>query len=232
MSISPELAHIAPAAATQTLAEPANGHVAEVAIFPTPVSPEPEPEVKAKRSRPSWLASASVGMVALVATGALGYTLYTTSRQRDATQAHLNATETTLAAARSDAATRKVTADYVALYIADSGKVHSDYQNEVTCDTYSQCRTVAQQLLSDLQAFQADSPVECVAFSPDGYLGLSGDSANVRVWNLEYPSRSYAYAVQNRVAAVAFSPGNDRLLYATGQPNSKANLAGIRIQSS
>ena len=156
MSISPELAHIAPAAATQTLAEPANGHVAEVAIFPTPVSPEPEPEVKAKRSRPSWLASASVGMVALVATGALGYTLYTTSRQRDATQAHLNATETTLAAARSDAATRKVTADYVALYIADSGKVHSDYQNEVTCDTYSQCRTVAQQLLSDLQAFQAD----------------------------------------------------------------------------
>src|SRR6266550_1000619 len=156
MSISPELAHIAPAAATQTLAEPANGHVAEVAIFPTPVSPEPEPEVKAKRSRPSWLASASVGVVALVATGALGYTLYTTSRQRDATQAHLNATETTLAAARSDAATLKVTADYVALYIADSGKVHSDYQNEVTCDTYSQCRTVAQQLLSDLQAFQAD----------------------------------------------------------------------------
>jgi len=156
MSISPELAHIAPAVATQTLAEPANGHVAEVAIFPTPVSPEPEPEVKAKRSRPSWLASASVGMVALVATGALGYTLYTTSRQRDATQAHLNATETTLAAARLDAATRKVTDDYVALYIADSGKVHSDYQNEVTCDTYSQCRTVAQQLLSDLQAFQAD----------------------------------------------------------------------------
>ena len=39
MSISPELAHIAPAAATQTLAEPANGHVAEVAIFPTRVVP-------------------------------------------------------------------------------------------------------------------------------------------------------------------------------------------------
>ncbi len=156
MSISPELANIAPAVATQAPAEPANGHVAELAILPAPVAPEPAPEVKAKRSRPSWLASASVGVVALVATGALGYTLYTTSRQRDATQAHLNATETTLAAARSDAAARKVTADYVALYIADSGKVHSDYQNEVTCDTYSQCRTVAQQLLSDLQAFQAD----------------------------------------------------------------------------
>ena len=156
MSISPELAHIATAVATQAIAEPANGHVAEVAVFPTPVAPEPEPEVKAKRNRPSWLASASVGVVALVATGALGYTVYATSRQRDATQVHLDATQTTLTAARSDAATRKVTADYVALYIADSGKVHSDYQNEITCDTYSQCRTVAQQLLSDLQTFQAD----------------------------------------------------------------------------
>ena len=156
MSISPELAHIAAAVATQTVAEPANGHVAEVAIFPTAVAPEPEPEVKAKRNRPRWLASASVGVVAVMATGALGYTLYATSRQRDATQIHLDATQTTLTAARSDAATRKVTADYVALYIADSGKVHSDYQNEITCDTYSQCRTVAQQLLSDLQTFQAD----------------------------------------------------------------------------
>src|SRR5437879_5412337 len=87
----------------------------QAATTTTPAALEPEPEVKAKRSRPSWLASASVGMVALVATGALGYTLYTTSRQRDATQAHLNATETTLAAARLDAATRKVTDDYVAL---------------------------------------------------------------------------------------------------------------------
>src|SRR5205807_1521336 len=122
MSISPELAHIAAAVATQALAEPVNGHVAEVAIFPTPVAPEPEPEVKAKRNRPRWLASASVGVVAVMATGALGYTLYATSRQRDATQIHLDATQTTLTAARSDAATRKVTADYVALYIADSGK--------------------------------------------------------------------------------------------------------------
>ena len=156
MSISPELAHIAAAAVTQTGAEPANGHVAEVAILPAPFAPEPEPEAKAKRRRPAWLASSSVGVVALVATGTLGYTLFTTSQQRDATQVHLTATQTTLTAVRSDAATRKVTADYVALYVADSGKVQSDYQNEITCDTYSECRTVAQQFLSDLQAFQAD----------------------------------------------------------------------------
>jgi len=181
MSISPELAHIAPAVATQAPAEPANGHVAELAILPAPVAPEPAPEVKAKRSRPRWLASASVGVVAVVTTGTLGYTMYTASQQRDATQLHLAATQTTLTAARSDAVTRKVTADYVALYIADSGKVHSDYQNEITCDTYSQCRTVAQQLLSDLQAFQADRKSAKVPYDLAGADADLGDALSAAI---------------------------------------------------
>src|SRR5207245_10196462 len=89
MSISPELAYIAAVAITEAPVEPTNGHVAELATLPIPVAPAPQPEVKAKRARPSWLASASVGVVALFATGTLGYTSYTTTQQRATTHRQL-----------------------------------------------------------------------------------------------------------------------------------------------
>src|SRR2546430_16492665 len=69
MSISPELAYVAAVAITEAPVEPTNGHVAELATLPIPVAPAPQPEVKAKRGRPSWLASASVGVAALFAAG-------------------------------------------------------------------------------------------------------------------------------------------------------------------
>src|SRR2546422_8638190 len=82
--------------------EPTNGHVQVVAA--------PEPEfVKVKLGRPRWLASASVGVVALIATGTLGYTSYATSQQRDATHRQPAATPVTLTAAQADAAKRKLT---------------------------------------------------------------------------------------------------------------------------
>src|SRR5467141_3830765 len=135
MSISPELAYIAAVASTEAPVEPTNGHVAELATLPIPVAPAPQPEVKAKRGRPSWLASASVGVVALFATGTLGYTSYTTSQQRDGTHRQLAATQVTLTAAEADAAKRKLTADYVTLYTADSGKVQLDTRNSSPATT-------------------------------------------------------------------------------------------------
>jgi WD40 repeat protein/serine/threonine protein kinase len=83
-----------------------------------------------------------------------------------------------------------------------------------------------------LKLFQAESPVESVAFSPDGHLGVSGDNAKVHCWYLESSTQGYTYDIQNPVTAVAFSPSNDRILYATGQTNSTANFAGLRIHDS
>ncbi len=80
-----------------------------------------------------------------------------------------------------------------------------------------------------LQLFHAGSPVECVAFSPDGYLGVSGDADAVRFWNFESPNIASAYAIENPVSVVAFSPDNDRVLYATGQTSSTANFVGMRM---
>ncbi|HET7421107.1 MAG TPA: hypothetical protein VFL27_12070 [Candidatus Dormibacteraeota bacterium] len=109
-----------------------------------------------RRSRPSWIAPVAIAVVGVIASGTLGYFLYATMQQRDGLHARLVSAQTTLTAAQQDAASKKVTATYVAMYVADEGKVQTDYQTIVVCDNYSTCRTAAQQLLTDLQAFQAD----------------------------------------------------------------------------
>lgn len=133
--------------------------------------PEPDPEqagpapaaAEKRRVRPAWLATATVGAVALIASGALGYDAYAASGQRDGlytrlvtTTATLEATQTDLASARATAASNKVIADYAAMYVADGGKAQTDYWALVNCDGFGACRTSSQQLLEDLQAFQAD----------------------------------------------------------------------------
>ena len=133
---------------------------------PEPVVPGPEPVVpqaKVRRAKPPWLKTAVLGAAALVATGTLGYVANAAAQQRNqaydafvTTHAALVATSTQLAQAQQDAATKKVTADYVAMYIGDSGRLQTDYQNVVACNSYSSCRTGAQQFLEDAQAFQAD----------------------------------------------------------------------------
>jgi hypothetical protein len=133
------------------------------------------------RTRPGWLAPAAIAAAGVIASGTLGYLLYTTSSERDGaqhqvatTQASLASTQQQLAAAQSDAATRKVTADYVRLYIADAGKVQTDYENTVNCTDFSTCRTAAQQMLADMQAFQADrqsAGVPASLASSDSMLG-------------------------------------------------------------
>ncbi|HKW59463.1 MAG TPA: hypothetical protein VJR46_06885 [Candidatus Dormibacteraeota bacterium] len=109
------------------------------------------------------MATASLGAVALIASGALGYVAYAASQQRDglharlvSTSATLAATQTELTVAQADARTKKVTADYVAMYVADQGRVQAAYQTLSLCDSFSTCRTGSQQLLEDLQKFQAD----------------------------------------------------------------------------
>lgn len=114
------------------------------------------PAPATSRKRPAWIVPAAIAAVGIIASGTLGYFLYTTMQQRDGLHARLVSTQAQLTAAQSDAASKKVTADYVAMYVADSGKVQTDYETMVLCNSYSTCRTAAQQYLSDVQVFQAD----------------------------------------------------------------------------
>jgi len=159
--------------------------------------PEPEPEPvapavavveKPRRVRPAWLATATVGAVALIASGALGYDAYAASRQRDdlythlvSTTATLGATQSDLASARATAASNKVIADYAAMYVADSGKAQTDYWALINCDGFGSCRTSSQQLLEDLQAFQADRKAAEVPSSLTASDSSLGDSLSAAI---------------------------------------------------
>ena len=125
--------------------------------------PAPAEAPSSPRKRPAWIVPTAIAAIGVIASGTLGYFLYVTAQQRDgyhqklvSTSATLASTQSDLTAAQSDAATRKVTATYVAMYVADEGKVGTDYEMIVNCGDYSSCRTGAQQMLTDLQAFQAD----------------------------------------------------------------------------
>lgn len=126
-------------------------------------------ERKQARPRPAWLAPLAVGGVGLIVAGMLGYVLYTTTQQRDAARHQLAATTTAfkttrdqLTVAQTDAAAKKTVADYVSMYVTDSGKVQTDYFNVVNCADYSACRTSAQQLLTDMQQYQSDRSATAV----------------------------------------------------------------------
>lgn len=141
----------------------ANPEVEGILALPVETAmPAPEPpavvEVVAapRRRRPGWIVPVAIAAVGVIASGTLGYFLYMTMQQRDGLHARLVTTQAQLSTAQADAASKKVTATYVATYVADEGKVQTDYQTIVVCDTYTACRTAAQQLLTDLQSFQAD----------------------------------------------------------------------------
>ncbi|HKW71030.1 MAG TPA: hypothetical protein VJP81_10645 [Candidatus Dormibacteraeota bacterium] len=149
MSVNPELTEIVALPVPEPPAEPANGHAVEAVEAVASATP-----VAVKRERPRWIASVAVGVVGVIAAGSLGYLLYGTAQRQYATQRQLTSMQSTLTAAQADAAKKKITADYVSVYVADSGKVELEYQNWVACSNFSTCRTSSQDLLNDLQAFQ------------------------------------------------------------------------------
>jgi uncharacterized membrane-anchored protein YhcB (DUF1043 family) len=158
--------------------------------------PEPAPSVvkaaRVRSPRPRWLMPATIAAFGLIVAGTLGYFLYATTNQRDVARHQLAATQSTLAstqqqvsAAQADAASKKLTADYVSMYVADNASVQNDYAENVLCSDYSSCRTAAQQMLTDLEAFQSDrlkANVPVVLASSDNTLGdsLSAGIAGVQ----------------------------------------------------
>lgn len=139
----------------------------------------PEKPIRTTRRR-GWVLPVAVGAAALIASGTLAGFLVSTIGQRDTarhqyavTQATLTTTGEKLTAAQTDAATRKVTSDYVQLVAVANGRVVTDYATLEACDGYSQCRTAAQQALTDLQTFQtqrAAATVPSALANADGEL--------------------------------------------------------------
>jgi hypothetical protein len=161
MSANPEIHEIVELP-VQNVAAPVEQPLVE-APLEAPLEAPPAPLAAPRRARPAWAATAALGVVALVAAGSLGYVAYAASQQRDAVQARLVTTTATLvstqdqlSSAQADARSKKVTADYVAMYVADEGRVETDYQVLGACNSFSACRTGSQQLLDDLQKFQSD----------------------------------------------------------------------------
>src|SRR4029077_19197490 len=155
MSLNPEVDQIVP------LGQPTNGTDAGVSTPLAMVAPSPAPPVfavapahepppppaaapwqsapvataPARKSR-GWIAPAALAVVGLIASGTLGYFLYTTTGQRDTARHQLASTQATLADTDKQLAARKATAAYVDMYVQNSGKVTTDYENVVACSSY------------------------------------------------------------------------------------------------
>jgi hypothetical protein len=144
------------------------------------------------RPQRHWPLPVAIGAAGLIAAGTLGGFLWSTIGQRDNARHQLVTSQQTLAttrvqltAAKTDAATRKVTSDYVRLVTAEGGQSIADYGTLSVCNGYGPCRTAAQQTLTDLQAFQthrAAATVPAELTNADGALrdGLSAAIAAVQ----------------------------------------------------
>lgn len=155
---------------------------------PAPESAVVPAAARPKGRRPAWFVPAAISAVGLVVAAMLGYVLYTTIQARDSlkrqlatTQASLATTNQSLSAAKADATSRKVTADYVALYVADDGNVQTDYLDIVNCNNFSECRTAAQTLLTDAQKFQADRAAANVPASLSASDNSAGDALSALI---------------------------------------------------
>jgi hypothetical protein len=140
------------------------------------------------RSRPRWVVPVAIGAVGIIASGTLGGFVWSTIGQRDAarnqlasTQATLAGTQHQLAAAQVDAAAHKLTADYVNLYIVDSGRALTDDENMNVCTGYSQCRTAAQQALTDMQSFQSDRAGATMPLALENSDAMLGDALSAEI---------------------------------------------------
>jgi uncharacterized membrane-anchored protein YhcB (DUF1043 family) len=181
----------------QAAAEPEAEAPAEQAAAPAPeavLAPAPsiEPAAPRRSSRPKWVVPVAIATAGLVASSALGYLFYSTNNRLEATrhtlaqtQLTLDGTKQQLTEAQADAATKKVTADYLNLYTVDAGKVRTDYEQVALCSDYSSCRTSAQQALNDMQAFQADRKAANVPSGLSSSDGELGDSLSAGIAALQ-----------------------------------------------
>src|SRR5260370_4851075 len=121
---------------------------AQVAVAPAQAPASP-------RRRPRWIVPTGIAIIGLIAAGTLGGFLYTTIGQRDTARHQLASTQATLTDTQKRLAARQATDAYVKLYVVNSENVTTDYGYEIVCHSYLTCRTSAQDMLTDMKAFQA-----------------------------------------------------------------------------
>ncbi|TME95799.1 MAG: hypothetical protein E6I34_01110 [Chloroflexi bacterium] len=161
-------APVYPEALSAAIAEPQAIPQTAFPTFIEPVASAPEIMVapvapRQARRRPRWVVPSAIAAVGLIASGTLGYFLYTTNSELNSTRHRLAVTQQTLettqhqlADAKLDLATRQQIERYVYLVTADAGKVNVDYNQVELCDSYSTCRFAAQAALTDMQSLQTD----------------------------------------------------------------------------
>ena len=108
-----------------------------------------------RRGRRRWIVPTGIAVIGLIVAGTLGGFLYTTIGQRDSARHQLASTQATLTDTEKQLGARQTTDAYMKLYVLNSGKVTTDYENVTVCDSYVTCRTSTQDMLTDVKAFQA-----------------------------------------------------------------------------
>lgn len=121
----------------------------------TQVAVAPAQAPAAPRRRPRWIVPTGIAVIGLIVAGTLGAFLYTTIGQRDAARHQLASTQVTLTDTQKQLAARQTSDAYLRVYLLNSGKLTTDYEGVVACDSYVTCRTTAQDALTDMKAFQA-----------------------------------------------------------------------------
>jgi len=160
------------------------------AAAPSPPSPESSAiatSTERRRRRP-WVVPTAIGVAGLIVSGALGGLLVSTTGQRDSARHHLAVTQTALTstrhqldAAQSDIAARKATEKYSTIWISDGGQLLTDYETLAACKAYSDCRTIAQQTLADLQTYQSDRNGAIVPAALQSADGMLRDSLSAAI---------------------------------------------------
>jgi hypothetical protein len=151
---------------TVAIAEPVAPMVAVPPAYELPPPPEtpqwgaqvavaPPKAPAASRKRPRWIVPTGIAIIGLIVAGTQGGFLYTTIGQRDTARHQLASTQATLTDTNKQLTAREATDAYVKVYLVNSGKVTTDYENVTACNSYITCRTSAQDLLTDMKAFQA-----------------------------------------------------------------------------
>jgi len=154
----PSGAPVAPVA----IAEPAVQFAApQYSAVAPPLYAEVSAPVRKKRST-GWILPVVIALIGLIASGSLGFLLFSTTNEREAalqhgasTQAALDKLQTQFDAQQADAAGRKVVADYVYMVERNDARVRIDYHAMGTCKSFGGCRVAVQNLYNDLQAWQA-----------------------------------------------------------------------------
>jgi hypothetical protein len=180
-----------PAPAQPPAYVPAAEAPAYVPAFPAPVIVQP-PAVPAypayaapKKARPAWILPVAIAAVGLLASGALGYLFYSTNNKLEATRHDLTTTQLDLDGKNKDLAAEHAQAAYVSMYDQDLGRLSTDFGVLIECDGTSSCKSAAQAMITDTQAFQSDRQAAKVPASLSSVDSQLGDGLTAEVTALQ-----------------------------------------------